>query len=107
MWSLLTSTYLTRSMLFLGFSFNDPNIGVLLRLSRTLSAPTEHFTVLRAPSDANERRHHDLQAADLERSGVAVHQIGNYDDLDTLLLNLERRTGRQVLFISASESSGV
>ncbi|SRR6266851_1477498 len=35
-WAALKATYLTKSILFLGFSFTDPNIEILLRLSRSL-----------------------------------------------------------------------
>jgi len=33
MWTVLRATYLSRTMLFLGFSFADPNVEILLRLA--------------------------------------------------------------------------
>jgi SIR2-like domain len=36
MWTVLRASYLSRSMLFMGFSFTDPNVDILLRLARTL-----------------------------------------------------------------------
>lgn len=106
LWAALRATYLTRSLLFLGFSFTDPNIDVLLRLSRTLlrvGAP-EHFTVMRRPSDPDESRLYELQVSDLEKSGVAVHEIGDWKELDPLLGRLVRRTRAKLLFVSGSES---
>jgi hypothetical protein len=58
MWAALTATFLTRSVLFLGFSFDDPNVEVLLRLARTrlqLGGP-EHFTVFRRPTTDRDRQ---------------------------------------------------
>jgi SIR2-like domain len=106
LWAALRATYLTRSLLFLGFSFTDPNIDVLLRLSRTLlrvGAP-EHFTVMRRPSEPDESRLYELQVADLEKSGVAVHQITEWKELDPLLGRLVRRTRPKLLFVSGSQT---
>lgn len=106
LWAALRATYLTRSLLFLGFSFTDPNIEVLLRLSRTLlqvGAP-EHFTVMRRPTEPDDARVYELQVADLEKSGVAVHQIDEWKELDNLLGRLVRRTRAKLLFVSGSDS---
>ena len=84
LWAALRATYLTKSMLFLGFSFTDPYIEVLLRLSRTLlnrGAP-EHFTILRSPETPEAKRLHDLQVRDLETSGIAVCEVADYDALE-------------------------
>jgi len=108
LWAALRATYLTKSLLFLGFSFTDPNIDVLLRLSRTLlqvGAP-EHFTVLRRPSDPQALRLHNLQVADLERTGVAVCEVANFDELEPILRRLVRRTREPTLFISGSDAVG-
>ncbi|MBW8173998.1 SIR2 family protein [Ornithinimicrobium sp. Arc0846-15] len=105
MWSALQATYLTRSTLFVGFSFSDPNIDILLRLSRTMpqkSSHAEHFTVLRRPTEETAAKLHNLRVNDLEHSGVAVCEIEDYRDLTPLLQNLERRTRKKNLFVSGS-----
>ena len=93
-WAALRAAYLTRSFLFLGFSFLDPNIEVLLRLARTIGdiAAPEHYTVLKRPEPEEERRSFELRVQDLEYSGIAVTIIESYDDLDPLLARLVRRT---------------
>lgn len=104
MWSLLRATYLTQAMLFLGFSFDDPNIEVLLRLARTsldLGAP-EHFTVMRRPGPGEDQRAHQHRVTDLRASGVDVLEIDDFDELDLLLIKLVRRTREPRLFISGS-----
>jgi hypothetical protein len=108
LWAALRATYLTKSILFLGFSFTDPNIDVLLQLSRTLlhiGAP-EHFTVLRRPIDRNTLRLHDLRVADLEQAGVAVCEVDDFTELEPIARTLVRRTREKLLFVSGSNTNG-
>lgn len=106
-WAALRAAYMTRSFLFLGFSFSDPNIEVLLRLSRTLLdvGTAEHFTVLKRPARSDEERMHDLRVRDLETSGIGVHEIDRYEDIIPLLDRLVRRTRKATLFISGSNGT--
>ncbi len=106
MWAALTATFLTRSFLFLGFSFGDPNVEVLLRLARTrleLGGP-EHFTVIRRPDSDADRELFPHRVRDLERSGVAVLEIDDHAQLTPLLGRLVRRTRPPRLFVSGSGS---
>lgn len=103
-WATLEATYLTKSILFLGFSFSDPNIEILLSLSRRLggSAP-RHYTVLRRPADPSKLRLHDLRVLDLESTGVEVCEIDEFSEINALLAALERRSRRPILFITGSD----
>jgi len=107
MWQALRSSFLTRTFLFLRFSFSDPNVELLLRLARSIrgsqgdDAPTEHFTVFRQPTEA-ERKLHDLRVDDLTRSGIAVCEVPSHSDLEPLLQQLVRRTRPKRLFITGS-----
>lgn len=106
MWAALTATFLTRSFLFLGFSFADPNVDILLRLARTrleLGGP-EHFTVVRRPDSDSDRDLFPHRVRDLERSGVAVLEIDDHAQLIPLLGRLVRRTRPPRLFVSGSGS---
>ncbi|BBY62039.1 SIR2 family protein [Mycolicibacterium helvum] len=105
-WSLLRAAYLSRTFLFLGFSFTDPNIEILLRLARTLGTNVHdrHMTVLRRPADdSTPRRLHDLRVKDLESSGVRVHEIDGYDEIVPLLNDLVRRTRPPRIFVAGSQ----
>ena len=110
-WSLLRATYLSRTFLFLGFSFTDPNIEILLRLARTLGTNVHdrHMTVLRRPpaDQSTQRRLHDLRVKDLESSGVQVLEIDGYDEIIPLLNDLVRRTRPPRIFVSGSQGPGV
>lgn len=103
-WTRLRATYLTTTMLFLGFSFTDPNIEVLLRLARLAGTASKdrHLTVLRRPTDEGERRLHDLRVADLERSGIAVHEIDDFNQLAPLLRAIIRRSQPPRCFVAGS-----
>ena len=104
LWAALTATYLTQSTLFLGFSFADPNIEILLRLSRSLPLGDhrEHFTVLRRPTDIDQAKLHDHRVRDLESTGVAVCEVAEYDELIPILRALERRTRGRNLFVTGN-----
>ncbi|CAM5708332.1 hypothetical protein MAUB1S_05201 [Mycolicibacterium aubagnense] len=110
-WSLLRATYLSRTFLFLGFSFTDPNIEILLRLARTLGTNVHdrHMTVLRRPpaDKPTERRLHDLRVKDLTASGVRVLEIDDYHEIIPLLNDLVRRTRPPRIFVAGSQKPGV
>jgi hypothetical protein len=103
LWTALQAQYLRSNFLFLGFSFSDPNIEILLRLSRRLGAEApHHYTVIRRPAGGTDLRLHELQVADLEATGVSVVPINEYSDLEPLLVSLVRRTRKPRLFVSGS-----
>jgi SIR2-like domain len=105
-WTVLRSSYMSRTMLFLGFSFSDPNIEILLRLARTLGTATgdRHVAVLKAPSGgtADELLQHALRINDLEKSGITVCEIDGHDEIPEILAELVLRTRPEHLFIAGS-----
>lgn len=108
LWALLRSSYLSKTVLFLGFSFADANIEILQRLARRHGTATgnRHLTVMRRPPDSKpeDLLRHKLKVRDLENSGVRVHEIAEYSDLPLLLTELVRRTRAPRLFISGSRA---
>jgi hypothetical protein len=94
-------------MLFLGFSFDDPNIEIMLRLARSLDSPRVHYTVMRKPIKTLDRRLHDLRVRDLERSGISVYEVDSFDDIEPTLAELMRRTRPPSIFISGSPQEGI
>ena len=105
-WALLRASYLSRTFLFLGFSFTDPNVEVLLRLARMdgTAIGDRHMAILRVPGPDKEEelKLHHLRVRDFEDSGVRVCEIEDYDELGPLLEALVRRTRPERLFISGS-----
>lgn len=102
-WSDLKARFLTNTFLFLGFSFNDPNIEVLLRLSRTLDSKlirAPHFAIMRRETSQPSQRLQDLRVNDLEKSGVQVGYIDGFDKIPLFLRDLRRRCVPPALFVS-------
>lgn len=108
LWALLRASYLSKTLLFLGFSFADPNIEILQRLARRHGTATRdrHVTVMKRPdgSEPDDLRRHHLRVRDLEASGVRVHEVASHADLPGLLTALVRRTRPPRVFISGSKT---
>jgi hypothetical protein len=110
MWATLRASYLTRTMLFLGFGFRDPNVELLLRLARQTKPKNEtkapvrsqHIAVLTRPTRKRDIPLHGLRVRDLELSGVRVHEIARHRDLEPLLKLVVRRAQPPRLFVSGS-----
>jgi len=104
-WMRLRAAWLTSSFLFLGLSFDDPNLNLLLRLSRSLppdiDAPA-HYVVFSEKPEGVDRRLQQLRVSDLEKSGVKVHMTRSHTDLTPLLNQLEVRCRPEFLFVSGS-----
>lgn len=109
-WTVLRSSYMSRTMLFLGFSFSDPNIEILLRLARTLGTASDdrHIAIMKPPNGPtdtdDDRRIHELRIMDLENSGVTVCEIQDHSEVPNLLADLALRTRPPRLFISGSSN---
>lgn len=104
-WAQLRALFLTTSFLFLGFSFDDPNVGVLLRLSRSLNpglARREHYALMRRPTEEDEGRAFDLRVEDLRTSGIHVGVITDYAEIGEILNDLTRRAKQPNVFVSGS-----
>jgi hypothetical protein len=100
-------------MLFVGLSFADPNVRHVLSLIREsfTDGPPEHFAILKPPqidefkskADFEARSiQHKLWAEDLKRYGLLAVEIDSYDEVPSLLSDLERRVARRRVWISGS-----
>ena len=104
-WSVISAQFLTRSFLFLGLSFDDPNLNLLLRIARALPtgiAGPRHYAVLQKPIDPTAARVFDLLTGDLERSGIDVFPIDSFDELDSLSGALLIQARDANVFVSGS-----
>jgi len=101
------------SLLFIGLSLTDPNVRhVLSSIRENFSeAPPEHFAIVRPPhrSDFASKEQfdarltqHTLWADDLQRYGLRVVEIDQYDEVPELLRKLERRVAQRRVWVSGS-----
>lgn len=114
--SALAGDLVSKTFLFLGFSFTDPNLDhVLSRVRITFEAnQRRHYAIFRKrvqmPSEdaavfEHARTRQALVIEDLKRFNVRALLVDNYSDITTILSEIERRHRRKTIFVSASASS--
>lgn len=101
-------------LLFIGISFTDPNLSHLLAMIREAmdENATSHYAILRRPKKgkgaksaqiyAYEKTRHAHWVNDLQRYGINCVEVDEYEDLDDILLEVERRIARRSVFVSGS-----
>jgi hypothetical protein len=91
-WARLLADFHTKSMLFVGISFADPNMQQLLRLVRMASRKItqQHFAIFgpTTSADTSAKVLRTLQLSDLRRGGVEVIELDNFDDLPDVIERL-------------------
>lgn len=113
----LSSDLISKTFLFLGFSFTDPNLDYILsRVKLFLDGNTRpHYCIIKRVSkkdknsssqadfDYNTRRQ-QLLISDLRRFQIEAILIDDYPDITILLQEIENRFKRNTIFISGSAS---
>ena len=104
MWSQLTATFATQSILFLGFGFNDPNITHLLALARSAfqSGYRNHFAILRKPDSPEAISQHNYRMQDLQAVGINSIEIDDYGEITEILRQLLTKALPPTVFISGN-----
>lgn len=122
--NVLEGALLTKTFLFLGFSFNDPNFNFVLSKLRVLLGDNNrtHYYILRKHIEPNKADYHydedkyekaikefnynkikqELQIKDLERYGIKILLIDDYNEITEVLRTLLNRYKRRTIFISGS-----
>lgn len=113
----LQGQLISRSFLFLGFSFTDPNIEYILSRVRALvgvSGGSEHFCVLKAPTKPKrlvgkardefvyETALLEHRIKDLGRYNIQAHLIDDYAEITDILRALDRRVHLDHVYVSGS-----
>lgn len=99
----LTSDFATKSFLFIGFSFTDPNVKHNLAQLRVLmrGSTRTHFLVYIVPTD-DYAREHELWLKDLSRYGIIGLPVKNYAELPALLRFIRNESMPRSVLISGS-----
>ena len=119
----LEGTLLTKTFLFLGFSFSDPNFNFVLSKMRVLLGDDNrpHYYILKNITEPNREKFEEeeeykqsvkeyeydlikqeLQIADLDRYGIKICLIDSYDEITEILKIILNRYKRKTVFLSGS-----
>lgn len=111
--SALAGDLVSKTFLFLGFSFTDPNLEqILARVRLSLRGNVrEHYAFFRKRTrlegETEEAYAHGLArqtlvVEDLSRYGINAILVDEYSEIGDILAELDRRYRRQTIFVSAS-----
>lgn len=94
----------SKTFLFLGFSFNDTNLGYVLARVRGLLGQHHrtHFWVEKRKDDPQERRRQELQVNNLRRYGIRCLLIDDYAEIPRMLGRLQERLRSNNVFVSGT-----
>lgn len=114
----LKGDFIEKTLLFLGFSFTDPNVERILAKVRGQLGKNkrDHYWITRRPPAASaggalseeelayDRRKAELQSKDLQRYGIQTVWVDEYDHIPELLRALEAYVTRRGVFVSGAAS---
>lgn len=114
--SALNGDLITKTFLFIGFSFSDPNISYILsRLNNQIEkrSSRQHYCFIKKPEigqeDINNQAEldyanikQDLVINDLKRYNIKALLIDDYLEITEVLKEIEKRYKKQTIFISGS-----
>ncbi|BCM94155.1 hypothetical protein IAD21_06058 [Abditibacteriota bacterium] len=110
----LRGDLVSKTLLFLGFSFTDANVDFILSRIRVLlgANPRQHYCIMKRPQYKGsgrkkaeydyEKRKLELRVSDLKRYGIEALLIDDYSEITEILKELGRRTHRRNVFLSGS-----
>lgn len=109
----LEGDLLTKTFLFLGFSFEDPNFNYVIGRLRVLldeKNTRKHYCIMKRVQDTDEdyeykKARQELQIEDLNRYGIFTYLVNKYDEITEILSTLVDRFRRKTIFISGSAHS--
>ncbi len=109
----LQGDLITKTFLFIGFSFDDPNIEYILSRIRILLGQNkrEHFCFLKNPNRTEynsdddfsyAKIHHHLKIKDLKRYSINALLIDEYAQIPEILMAIQKKVLRSNVFISGA-----
>jgi hypothetical protein len=97
------------TFLFLGFSFNDPNLQRVFGRIRAIFKENsrEHFTILREPQPRDEdyqyeKNKFDLFVEDLKRYNIQTVAVKDYGEITEILKDIEQAYYRKSILVSGN-----
>jgi len=111
--SMLTGDLASKTFLFIGFSFTDPNLDYILsrvRIAYDTSARTHYCFLRKECKSATDsmadfeyrKRKQELFCGDLKRFNIIPILVDEYSDITNILIRLEKRCRSKSVFISGA-----
>ncbi len=106
----LEGDLLTKTFLFLGFSFSDPNFNYVIARLRVLlegKGTRSHYCIMKREKSLGDEKSYaqikqELQIQDLKRYGIYTCLIDDYSEITEILNSLVNKYRRKTIFISGS-----
>lgn len=105
----LQGDLVSKTFLFIGFSFNDPNLNYILSRIRIRLEGNQrpHYCFLRKVSEtdgdyAYAKAKQELQVNDLKRFSINTILVDEYSDITNILSKIEQRFKKSTIFVSGS-----
>jgi hypothetical protein len=105
----LRGDLLSKTMLFLGYGFNDPNVHYILARIRSLIGDNvrQHYWITRdamknPKATARDKKLQRHRIEDLKSYGIRTILVDDYGDITNLLHHLNKRVHRKNVFVSGS-----
>ncbi|MGL5440744.1 MAG: SIR2 family protein [Filifactoraceae bacterium] len=106
----LEGDLLTKTFLFLGFSFEDPNFNYVIGRLRVLldeENTRKHYCIMKRVEATGENSEYEkvrqeLQIEDLNRYGIFTCLVDDYNEITDILSTIVDRYRRKTIFISGS-----
>lgn len=106
----LSGDLVSKTFLFIGFSFSDPNLDYVLSRLHTSTIKTHYCFVKREDAELGEdeelqqykKRKQDFRIEDLRRYGIQPILVEKHSEITEILKEIERRYLKKTVFISGS-----
>lgn len=107
----LSGDLVSKTFLFIGFSFTDPNLDYVLSRLHGGSGKRNHYCFMREAQRLDDdddelfeyrQRKQALRIEDLKRFGIQTLLVDNYADITAILREVEARYRKKTIFFSGS-----
>lgn len=109
----LSGDFISKTFIFIGFSFTDPNLDYILSRIRVSfkSSPKRHYCFLKEVTKGDsestadfdyKKRRQELFIGDLRRFNIKAIIVKNYKEITEILTEIENRYKQKTIFISGA-----
>lgn len=107
----LSGDLISKTFLFIGFSFSDPNLDYVLSRLHVHKSTRSHYCFMRREAIVAgddevaakyKARKQELRVDDLKRFGIQTLLIDSYEDIPFILEAIEKRFRKKTVFVSGS-----